>query len=141
MKYIFVQLCNILKNGHLSLNSDIDGNKLSSMSVNFYFIIIPYCIIGLAYWLEINLQGEAGAEGIGVNFKGNWSASTSYNRLDGAYYNGIIWCCKVANSNQTPNSLSTYWESVVDFLKAKILSGTTEPTDKYDGLIWIEILS
>lgn len=58
MKYIFVQLCNILKNGHLSLNSDIDGNKLSSMSVNFYFIIIPYCIIGLAYWLEINLSNS-----------------------------------------------------------------------------------
>lgn len=94
-----------------------------------------------SYWLEFTLKGEDGADGIGVNFIGNWSSSTSYNALDGVYYNGAIWCCKTANTNQQPSSSSTYWESVVTFLKAKIISGTTEPTDKYDGLIWLEILS
>lgn len=58
MKYISVQLYNILKNGYLSLNTDIDGNKLSSKSINFYFIIMPYCIVGVAYWLEINLSNS-----------------------------------------------------------------------------------
>lgn len=94
-----------------------------------------------SYWLEFTLKGEDGADGIGVNFIGNWDSSTSYNALDGVYYNGAIWCCKTANTNQQPSSSSTYWESVVTFLKAKIISGTTEPTDKYDGLIWLEILS
>lgn len=94
-----------------------------------------------SYWLRFNLNGAKGADGIGVNFKGNWDSSVSYNALDGVYYNGAIWCCKTANSNKTPNSSSTYWESVVTFLKAKIISGTTEPSDKYNGLIWIEILS
>lgn len=94
-----------------------------------------------SYWLEFTLKGKDGADGIGVNFIGNWDSSTSYNALDGVYYNGAIWCCKTANTNQQPSSSSTYWESVVTFLKAKIVSGTTEPTDKYDGLIWLEILS
>lgn len=94
-----------------------------------------------SYWLEFTLKGENGADGIGVNFVGTWDSSTSYNALDGVYYNGAIWCCKTANTNQQPSSSSTYWESVVTFLKAKIVSGTTEPTDKYDGLIWLEILS
>lgn len=94
-----------------------------------------------SYWLEFVLNGEEGAFGIGVNFIGNWDSSVSYNALDGVYYNGAIWCCKTANSNNIPSSSSTYWESVVTFLKAKIISSSTEPTDKYDGLIWIEILS
>lgn len=94
-----------------------------------------------SYWLEFTLKGEKGADGIGVNFVGTWDNSTSYNALDGVYYNGAIWCCKTSNTNQQPNSSSSYWESVVTFLKAKIVSGTTEPTDKYDGLIWLEILS
>lgn len=94
-----------------------------------------------SYWLEFTLKGEKGADGIGVNFVGTWDNSISYNVLDGVYYNGAIWCCKTANTNQQPSSSSTYWESVVTFLKAKIVSGTTEPTDKYDGLIWLEILS
>lgn len=95
----------------------------------------------ISFWLEFILNGEEGAFGIGVNFIGNWDSSVSYNALDGVYYNGAIWCCKTANSNETPSSSSTYWESVVTFLKAKIISGTTEPSDKYNGLIWIEILS
>lgn len=93
------------------------------------------------YWVEFNLNGEKGADGIGVNFIGNWDSSTAYNALDGVYYNGAIWCCKESNTNQTPNISSSYWESVVTFLRAKIVSGTTEPINKYNGLIWIEILS
>lgn len=58
MKYIFEQLCNILKNGCLSLKTDIDGNKIPSTQIGTFFILVPYCIIGTAYWLEINLSNS-----------------------------------------------------------------------------------
>ena len=93
------------------------------------------------YWIEFNLKGQKGADGIGVNFRGNWSSSVSYNSLDGVYYNGAIWCSKATNTNQTPTISSSYWENVVTFLQAQIMSGSSEPTNKYNGLIWIEILS
>lgn len=58
MRYILVQLCNILENGYLSLKTDIDGNKLPSIQIKILFIIVPYCIIGVSYWLEINLSNS-----------------------------------------------------------------------------------
>lgn len=122
-------------------------NIVTDSNSNKYYMYInetPMSNISLnnhTYWLEFILKGEKGADGIGVNFIGDWDSSVSYNQFDGVYYNGAIWCCKTANSNKTPSYSSTYWESVVTFLKAKIISGTTEPSDKYNGLIWIEILS
>lgn len=58
MRYILVQLCNILENGYLSLKTDIDGNNLPSTQTKIHFIFIPFCIIGIAYWLEINLSNS-----------------------------------------------------------------------------------
>lgn len=58
MRYILVQLCNILENGYLSLKTDIDGNKLPSIQIKILLIIVPYCIIGVSYWLEINLSNS-----------------------------------------------------------------------------------
>jgi hypothetical protein len=98
-------------------------------------------VSNLNYWVQFDLKGEKGADGIGINFKGTWSSSISYNNLDGVYYDGAIWCCKITNTNQVPNSSSSYWENVITFLKAKIVSTMVEPVDKYDGLIWLEILS
>lgn len=92
-----------------------------------------------AYWCELDLMGEKGADGIGVNFIGTWDSTTSYSALDGVYYNGSIWCAKLTNINQIPSALSSYWESVVTFHRAQIISSTSEPTDKYNGLIWMEM--
>ena len=92
-----------------------------------------------SYWCELDLKGEKGADGIGVDFKGTWDSSVTYTPLDGVYYNGVIWCCKTSNTNQIPSISSSYWESVVEFHKAKIISSTIEPTDKYNGLIWMEM--
>lgn len=120
--------------------------NIVTYSNNYYMYINKNPSSGIqlnnsSYWLGFVLNGAEGAFGIGVNFIGTWDSSTSYNAFDGVYYNGAIWCCKTANSNNIPSSSSTYWESVVSFLKAKIISSSTEPIDKYDGLIWIEILS
>jgi len=93
------------------------------------------------YWMEFNLKGQNGADGIGIDFKGTWDSSVTYNSLDGVYYNGGIWCSKATNTNQAPSISSSYWENVVTFLQAQIMSGSSEPTNKYNGLIWIEILS
>ena len=92
-----------------------------------------------SYWCELDLKGEDGADGIGVDFKGIWDSSVTYAPLDGVYYNGVIWCCKINNTNEAPSISSSYWESVITFHKAKIISSTTEPSDKYNGLIWMEM--
>lgn len=94
-----------------------------------------------SYWLEFTLKGETGADGIGINFKGNWDSSITYDALDGVYYNKAIWCSKATNTNQIPSIESSYWENAITFLQAQIISGSTEPTNKYNGLIWIELLS
>lgn len=47
-----------MENGYLSLKTDIDGNKLPSIQIKILFIIVPYCIIGVSYWLEINLSNS-----------------------------------------------------------------------------------
>lgn len=95
----------------------------------------------ILYWVEFDIKGQKGADGIGVNFIGNWDNTTTYENLDGVYYNGAMWCCKSSNINQVPQDGSLYWESIFKFLKAEIISSDTEPIEKYNGLIWMEILS
>lgn len=56
MTIIFRQLYRIIKDGISSLSSDIDGNKTSQKQLVIFFIIVPYFIFGLTYWLEINLD-------------------------------------------------------------------------------------
>lgn len=115
-------------------------------SNKYYMYINPIAasnilVTNSSYWLPLELKGKTGADGIGVNFLGTWDSTTTYNALDGIYYDGAIWCAKESNTNQIPNSNSNYWGNVVTFLKAKIIIGSTEPINKYEGLIWMEILS
>lgn len=56
MTVIFRQLYRIIRDGIFSLSSDIDGNKTSKKQLVVFFVIVPYFIFGLVYWLEVNLD-------------------------------------------------------------------------------------
>lgn len=44
-------------------------------------------------------------------FKGNWSSSTTYSKLDIVYYNGSSYVAKTQNTNQVPTN-TFYWQIV-----------------------------
>lgn len=43
------------------------------------------------------------------NLLGNWSSTTSYQVNDAVRFNGFIYVCKEANTNQIPAEISDYW--------------------------------
>lgn len=93
------------------------------------------------YWVEINIQGEKGAPGLGVNLQYNWNATTPYNALDVVYYNNALWVARVANINKVPGSTEE-WEtltgSIVSFyndgdIDISNLSVAVEPVQDLHG--------
>ena len=89
-------------------------------------------------WLKLEIRGEKGAMGIGINYRGNWSSSFSYNQYDSVFYNNSLWVCKVINQNIVPQN-GNYWDEAFKVHKAKIeeYSSITNP---YSGLICFEII-
>lgn len=94
------------------------------------------------YWLEINIRGETGEPGLGVNLKYDWDFTVEYSLLDIVYYNNNLWVAKVQNVNVTPSNGAT-WEVFLPFKLIKIYSNTTAPTgdDLYKGAIWFEMFN
>ena len=98
--------------------------------------------INTEYWLEIGLQGEKGAPGLGVNLKYIWDAQIPYNALDVVSYNNSLWVAKTNNINIPPSNGAT-WETFLNFKLTKIYSSQSAPIgdDLYNGVIWFEILN
>lgn len=94
------------------------------------------------YWLEVGLQGEKGAPGLGVSLKYIWNPEISYNALDVVSYGDSLWVAKVNNINIPPSNGAT-WETFLNFKLIKIYSNQNAPTgdDLYNGAIWFEILN
>lgn len=94
------------------------------------------------YWVEINIRGEKGNPGLGVNLKYDWDFTIEYQPLDVVYYNNALWVAKVQNVNVIPSNGAT-WEIFLPFKLIKIYSNTTAPTgdDLYKGAIWFEMLT
>lgn len=94
------------------------------------------------YWLEINIRGETGKPGLGVNLKYDWDFTIEYQPLDVVYYNNALWVAKVQNVNVVPSNGAT-WEIFLPFKLIRIYSNTTAPTgdDLYKGAIWFEMFT
>ena len=60
------------------------------------------------YWVELGLKGDKGQYGLGVNYRGEWNSSTSYNKYDLVYYNNKLYVAKSNNQNQTPTEFEEY---------------------------------
>lgn len=89
-------------------------------------------------WLKLEIRGEKGEMGIGINYRGNWNSSFSYNRYDAVFYNNSLWACKTINQNTIPQD-GTYWDEVFKVHKAQI-EEFSSITNTYNGLICFEII-
>ena len=56
------------------------------------------------YWLRIDLKGENGAYGTGLNLEYIWDSTKTYEPLDVVYYNNKLWVTLVSNKNVRPSS-------------------------------------
>lgn len=137
-------------------NYNLRGNWSASTTYQIYNFVtynnIDYLYINLIpssgnlptnteYWVEVNIQGEKGAPGLGVNLQYNWSATTPYNALDVVYYNNALWVARVDNINKIPGSTEE-WEtlsgSIVSFyndgdIEISNLSVDVEPVQDTSG--------
>lgn len=89
-------------------------------------------------WLKLEIRGEKGEIGIGINYLGNWNSSFSYNKYDAVFYNNSLWACKTINQNTIPQD-GIYWDEVFKVNKAKI-EEYSSLADPYNGLICFEII-
>lgn len=93
---------------------------------------------GTGNWLRLNIRGEQGAIGVGLNYIGNWNASLSYNQYDAVFYNNSLWSCKMLNQNIVPQN-GTYWNEIFKVYKAKI-EDYSFVNNPYNGMICFEII-
>lgn len=110
----------------------IEGGTINNqgiLSTNNLFIDTP--------WLRLEIRGEKGAMGIGVNYRGNWDSSASYNQYDSVFYNDSLWACKATNQNVTPQN-NTYWDEMFKVYKAKIEDYSSP--NPYNGMICFETI-
>ena len=93
------------------------------------------------YWVKMEIQGEQGGYGIGLNLRGVWSSGSTYSPLDCVSYNGSLWECLQSNSNTTPSE-NSFWTKVIDFDKISIYINENEipQTERCEGIIWFEII-
>ena len=93
------------------------------------------------YWVElIGLQGDKGIPGIGVNYRGQWVSSQTYNKNDIAIYGDYLWVSLQDNVTNMPSTTSDKWGIFLPFPKVKIFVSREQPVNIYDGLIWAKIL-
>lgn len=92
------------------------------------------------YWVLLGLVGETGASGTSVNLRYQWGSLVQYMTNDAVVYGDSIWVALQNNVGQIPAQGSEYWELFLEFPKIQIMVSNTEPTNFYDGLIWIRLL-
>lgn len=90
------------------------------------------------YWVLIGLKGEQGNEGTGLNLRYSWSPSISYSQYDVVYLSGVLYVALQSSLNQNPISATSYWQVLMTVPVTSITWG--EPTDPYEGQVWIEVL-
>jgi len=91
---------------------------------------------------EAGLQGPtgpAGADGVDgqagttyVVYASDWDSATSYAVGDICYYDGNVYKCIQASTNNQPDTATTYWEAV-----PQTYTSETEP-NAVDGALWIK---
>lgn len=89
-------------------------------------------------WLKLDIRGEKGTMGLGINYRGIWDASFSYNEYDSVFYNNSLWACKIINQNIIPQN-GSYWDEIFKVYKAKI-ENYSSVSNPYNGLICFEII-
>ena len=90
------------------------------------------------YWRKLSIQGLQGPSGENLSFRYAWDSGEVYYPQDVVVYDNVVWGCLVQNSNQTPQSGSTYWRSIYSPQQVVYPFSTQEPTNMQEGYLWFK---
>ena len=91
------------------------------------------------YWRKLTIQGLQGPSGENLAFRYAWNSGEVYYPQDVVVYDNVVWGCLVQNSNQTPQSGSTYWRSIYSPQQVVYPFSAQEPTNMEAGFLWFKI--
>lgn len=91
------------------------------------------------YWRKLTIQGLQGPSGENLSFRYGWKSDEIYYPQDVVVYDNVVWGCVVQNSNQTPQSGSTYWRSIYSPQQVVYPFSAQEPTNMEAGFLWFKI--
>ena len=91
------------------------------------------------YWRKLSIQGLQGPSGENLSFRYAWDSGEVYYPEDVVVYDNVVWGCLVQNSNQTPQSGSTYWRSIYSPQQVVYPFSAQEPTNMEAGFLWFKI--
>lgn len=91
------------------------------------------------YWRKLSIQGLQGPSGENLSFRYAWDSGEIYYPQDVVVYDNVVWGCVVQNSNQTPQSGSTYWRSIYSPQQVVYPFSAQEPTNMEAGFLWFKI--
>jgi hypothetical protein len=92
------------------------------------------------YWRQLTIQGQKGDSGNTLSFLYEWNSTTPYSLQDLVTHNNALWGCILANTNQTPQSGSSYWQLVGAIGQAIYPFQMGTPTTQNVGELWLQIL-
>ena len=90
------------------------------------------------YWRKLSIQGLQGPSGENLSFRYAWDSGEIYYPQDVVVYDNVVWGCVVQNSNQTPQSGSTYWRSIYSPQQVVYPFSAQEPTNMQEGYLWFK---
>ena len=91
------------------------------------------------YWRKLSIQGLQGPSGENLSFRYAWDSGEIYYPEDVVVYDNVVWGCLIQNSNQTPQSGSTYWYSIYSPQQVVYPFSAQEPTNMQAGFLWFKI--
>ena len=91
------------------------------------------------YWRKLSIRGLQGPSGENLSFRYAWDSGEVYYPQDVVVYDNVVWGCLVQNSNQTPQSGSTYWYSIYSPQQVVYPFSVQEPTNMGTGFLWFKI--
>ena len=91
------------------------------------------------YWRKLSIRGLQGPSGENLSFRYAWDSGEIYYPQDVVVYDNVVWGCVVQNSNQTPQSGSTYWRSIYSPQQVVYPFSAQEPTNMEAGFLWFKI--
>lgn len=120
--------------------------KYSSLGLEKLYICTEIPPIGTlptntSYFRVFTIRGEKGASGTGSTFDFEWDSGYPYNVNTIVVYENKWWNCSVANTNQTPSDVSSYWSLVLDVTQPNFPVQADEPIGQGVGELWFQVLS
>lgn len=91
-----------------------------------------------SYWRQLSIRGLQGESGENLSFRYAWKSDEIYYPEDVVVYDNVVWGCVVQNTNQTPQSGSTYWQSIYSPQQVVYPFSTTQPTNMQVGYLWFK---